>query len=131
MKKQKQEQKRSESLVDHLMTLGSFGEVNPTDYRNTERATLSTEDDDILEILDEILNDRRDTPYERPTLTLDLPEDDVLDVPDVEPEVDSTNHRKPKGTRSPTEPEAKRVIIIDPNDLGLENQPKRVIIIDL
>ena len=130
------------------MILGSFGKVNPTDYRNTERASLSTEDDDILEILDEILNDRRDTPYERPTvdptdhrnsegssfpttLTLDLPDDDVLDVPDVEPEpeVDSTNHRKPKGTRSPTE--AKRVIIIDPNDLGLENQPKRVIIIDL
>ena len=81
------------------MILGSFG---------------NDEDDDFLEILDEILNDRRDTPYERPTLTLDLPDDDVLDVPDVEPE-----------------PEAKRVIIIDPNDLGLENQPKRVIIIDL
>ena len=78
------------------MILGSFGE-----------------DDDFLEILDEILNDRRDTRYERPTLTLDLPEDDVLDVPDIE------------------EPEAKRVIIIDPEDLGLENQPKRVIIIDL
>ena len=78
------------------MILGSFGE-----------------EDELFEILDEILNDRRDTRYERPTLTLDLPEDDVLDVPDTE------------------EPEAKRVIIIDPEDLGLENQPKRVIIIDL
>lgn len=101
------------------MILGSFGEVNPTDYRDTERALLSTEEDELLEILDEILNGDREyyeTPtvtYERPTLTLDLPEDDVLDVPDIE------------------EPEAKRVIIIDPNDLGLENQPKRVIIIDL
>ena len=100
MKKQKREQIESSGKDLRpfpLMILGNFGDWD---------------DDEFADILDEIINDRKRVEWERPTLTLDLPEDDFeVDVPDVE--------------------ETPRVIIIDPEEEALESTGKRVVIIDL
>ena len=79
---------------DLLMILESFGSNN--------------DEDELLDILDDILNNRNEYIEERPTLELELPYDDTLDV-----EID--------------EYDTPRVIIIENED----TQCSRVVIIDL
>lgn len=76
------------------MILESFGSNN--------------DEDELLDILDDILNNRNEYIEERPTLELELPYDDTLDV-----EID--------------EYDTPRVIIIENED----TQCSRVVIIDL
>lgn len=66
------------------------------------------DEDELLDILDDILNNRNEYIQERPTLELELPYDDTLDV-----EID--------------EYDTPRVIIIENED----TQCSRVVIIDI
>ena len=97
LKKDTGEQKQEQTKLgikdkDLLMITGSFGEI----------------DDELRDILDDILNNRTEYIEDRPSIELELPYDDTLDV-----EVD--------------EYDTPRVIIIEDED----TQCSRVVIIDL
>ena len=98
LKKDTGEQKKEQTRLgitdkDLLTILESFGD---------------NDEDELLDILDDILNNRNEYIQERPTLELELPYDDTLDV-----EID--------------EYDTPRVIIIENED----TQCSRVVIIDI